>query len=1110
MPPSLNKTVLICRPKQLREAAILLSCIGGAGTVLLSVMEPPPLTRREYDDLYDAYTEARQASLKNVVGAEYLGTTKDMAEIRAAIDRHNELRCQLTSPRSWLTHGRRWSELFAALPCERAVILFAPNADDLTIWANVKAKNELVAESAETVLEFEDQPLLPAGAKIITFIARPGSDLGWLKSTNYTYEGLDELSQLAWSVFRNHEASATAELADSCEVGSILLGLRNALKRNVPLQIHELRERTENRKPIRQSEANNAECVLVEAADTASSLAGVIYAHHKGLSLFVCKPPDERRIQSAIDGFRECQRQARWAARLASRHIDEVSVASDLLPKEKAAILKAAALAGDDDDSPHEGMKGTSIKDIFRRYILGDWQKEAMLDIERAVNAHLQSEIVSAIGERPITAFTVGVPYHFVHMAGSDWSHRAIGHVASDGPLMVATDLCLSQRPSPTAPYAAIFDPGFFRTSETRDVVAAMDGHSAHCLVFTKAASGLHGLKFSASFPLELVFFNTHGTDHAIVLGDFAVTNQMLVQWVKFSSTPVVFNNSCLSWTGVGREFVRVGARAYIGTLWPVNAETAAMVATKAMKAMAEGIPIAAAIRDTTVDEETKMAYIYAGMADSRILARGDVSEERRKQYVLEATECLLDALLVHGPRLVEDQDTPLVRYAYSELGAFFERPELKAADPRLLYRLRVKQLLVLASNFLQSGVSKEYAAAVASECFRLHEAWRDLDPAAPDERGRIFDARAQIRRQSGDISGAIEDLEASAKAPPTKGHDDLIARLNIANLLKIAGYWNEAMGTAVTAKREADQRNHREARMRLAGLLGQLERRQGLLAAALAHADEGFTLSVELQNRMEQAEFSLDRARIHLALGEPDAAIIAANEASEIARPIMDVQHVLNSQGLLSGAYTQKKEWGLARQAAEQGLMMAVSRNDIHEQAAFVFNLGAVSEGEGNLPQAIETYRRSMILAARSGHTEDLRSYAQIANLALQTGNWPQISTVLEEQLVAHANLPFELRKWLLVRLIEMLRRAVFIGSRQDVLSGLARVAERCEMMLKMAPNDPGGDWRLASLTAGMLIHWLRGSPAAMDIARDLDEKWTDGGFHWQDFISLPPPALQ
>ena len=1083
----------------------MLSCIGGSGTTLLSVLEPPPLSRREYDDIYEAYTEARQESMKNVVGLEFLGTEKEAAEIGAAIKRHHELHSQLTAPRSWLTHARRWSELLTALHYERAVILFPPSADDLTLWPNVKARNEWVGESAATAEELKDRALLPAGIKVITFLARGGPDARELESTNYTYESVDELSQLAWSVLRNSAETGTPESADSCDVGSILMGLLNAFERNVRLQISEpaARARTEN---SRRAGADKAGCVLVETNDNASSLAGVIYAYHKGLSLFVCDPPDENRIKSAIEAFRISQQQSKLASRLVSAHIDEIRTAPDLLPDEKAAILKAA-ISTVEDVPPPEGIKAVSIMDLFRRYILGDWRREAIHNIEQAVSAHLSSETVSRIGERSITVFTAGVPYNFVRMAGYDWSCKAIGHVAFDAPLVVATDLSISQRSSPTATYAAIFDPGFFRTSETRDVVASMDGHSAHCLVFSKAASGLHGLKLAAALPLELVFFNTHGSDDSIVLGDLPVKNEMLVQWVEFPSNPIIFNNSCLSWTGVGREFVRVGARGYIGTLWPVNAGTAAVLAARAMKDMVDGTPIAMAIRRVPLDDETRMAYVYAGLADSRLLASGNESEERRKQNVVDAAECFLNALLSHGPALAKDHDPSLLRFAYSQLESFFNRSELKDIAPPLHYRLRVKQLLVLASNLLQFGVSKEDALVVASHCFTLHELCRSLDAAARDERALLFDARAQIRRQAGDISGAIRDLEASAKAPPIDGHDDLIARLNIANLLKMVGYWSQAREIAEGAKREADERGNHEARMRLAGLLGQLERRKGDFDAALAHAKEGLALSVKLQNRTEQAEFTLDVARIHLQRLELDAVVSSAKEGGDIARSIMDEDRVLHSHGLLSQAYRQKKEWVLAREAAEHGLVMAVARNDVFEQAGFLLDLGSVSEGEGNLALAIERYRRSMILTARSGRIEGLRNYARIASLALQTGDWVQISSVLDEQLVAHAILPFELRNELIIKLIEILRRAVYIGPLKDVLSRLATIAQRCETMLNATPQDPGLDWRLAALTAVMLIQWLRGSPIALEIAREIDEKRTDGGFHWGEFISVSPP---
>src|SRR5260370_13927552 len=124
----MGQTVVICRPGQLREAATVLSCIGADNT-LLCVLEPAPLTRQQYDGLYAEYTEAREASMKNVVGFQYRGINADTTEMRAAAAKHQQLRNVLSEPRSWLTHNRRWAELLQALRCERAVFLFPPTSD---------------------------------------------------------------------------------------------------------------------------------------------------------------------------------------------------------------------------------------------------------------------------------------------------------------------------------------------------------------------------------------------------------------------------------------------------------------------------------------------------------------------------------------------------------------------------------------------------------------------------------------------------------------------------------------------------------------------------------------------------------------------------------------------------------------------------------------------------------------------------------------------------------------------------------------------------------------------------------------------------------------------
>jgi hypothetical protein len=128
------------------------------------------------------------------------------------------------------------------------------------------------------------------------------------------------------------------------------------------------------------------------------------------------------------------------------------------------------------------------------------------------------------------------------------------------------------------------------------------------------------------------------------------------------------------------------------------------------------------------------------------------------------------------------------------------------------------------------------------------------------------------------------------------------------------------------------------------------------------------------------------------------------------------------------------------------------------------MLDLASVSEGEGDLSQAVQEYRRSMKLTARSGRTEMLGGYARAVDLALKTRDWEQISPVLDEQLVAHAMVPPQLRSQLILHLVQALQKAVFIGSRDDVVLGLSRIAARCR---HIPSTDLGAHWLTASSCA-------------------------------------------
>ena len=1116
---SLDSTALICRPAQLAEAAVVLAALRCDGVVPVIVLEPAPLSRREYDELYAAYTVAREASMQNVVGLEFRAAVEEinMAKVQADIDRHHELHVRLSAPRSWLTHQNRWSELLYAIPCERAIFLFDPTDDDLSLWPTIKAKQFFTDKSGAPVEEFGDKALLPRDTRIIAFVPARGPILSrTVPYVRHTYDGLTGLADVAWDVLRPSEVPVEAALADPADPASILIGLYEALQRSIPLRCSNSVQFPADLVQWRVTGPNDAsECVLVENMDSANSIAAVIYARYCRAQFFVCPTPDISRVDEAITQFREDQRQATKAEGIASRLAEVPQPPAELSDAAKTAILKAVAEVEHQPDIENL-PKGTSLGDFLRRYVFGDWRGDALREIELAVSANVPAELVDAVGDRPVTVFTSGVPYTFVRSSRHDWCNKPIGHVGSDGPLIVASHVWLSTQTPATAPFVAIFDPGFFKTSETRDVVAAMDRQSAYPIVFSKTAATLDGLRLASELPLVFVFFNTHGTDDAIVLGaqtfeNHILKNESLVQWAAFPSAPIIFNNSCLSWRGVGREFVRIGARGYVGTLWPVGEATAARFAARAMRSLVDGASVSAAICQPDVDDETRRAYIYVGIGSCRVLSPATPTDGHRKAYVLGLINRLLDAMLDCSRVLVVDENRDLTRFVLQQVGSFFSRTEVSQAGVAEVYPLRAKQLKVLANlanHIERSEDSQKGILVVISEAFRLAEASHEAAGAQPDDYPELLRARSRIRHNFGDTLGAIADYEASLNATSGGDSDNLIHQVNLADLWKDAGDWTRAHAIAVAAKEKADHSGDREARMRLAGILGQLEKRAGNTDRAIEYAQEGFGLAVELENRQEQAEFKLDEAKIEIEKHNYPAAITAAGLAGTIARACLDLRRNLASHGVMAQALLKCGNSAASRQYAEGGLLAAQRTNDLYEQSGFLFDIGATYQFEGNIALAVKRYRDSLILAGKSGRREMLPAFPGISDLAVTTGDWPLIESILGDHLAIQYQLPPEIRVSSMVAFLNTLRSAVFVGSVKDARQGLRNLLDRCAFLLSSIPSDPGDDIRLAGRTVQMLLAWLTGAPEAHEIARELDEHWTDGRLHWESFVAKQPPA--
>lgn len=673
---------------------------------------------------------------------------------------------------------------------------------------------------------------------------------------------------------------------------------------------------------------------------------------------------------------------------------------------------------------------------------------------------------------------------------------------------MIAIDIFEETRPRPEAPFAAVFDPGFFSTKETQDVADAIREHPAQLLVFREGAATFDALLTAAHLPLEFLFFNTHGADDSILLGEQEVKSDSLVQWLALSSAPVVFNNSCLSWTGVGREFVRAGSRGYIGTLWPVGAESAAQFAAHVMAELVRGAPISAAISGAVVDDATFMAYIYAGTARACALGRNHGAEKGTEKHALAALESLLDVLLDSRDDLRHEIDRPLIRFLYDEVVLLFERSELQSADASRVHPLRLKQLGALVSYATRLPGRGEHADQVAAECLRLLDVRKLAPEEDTKERSDIVLRRGQIRQAYGDLTGAIADYETSSKMDPDGEADQPVYLLNLSDLLKRAGDWKRSKEVAFRAKRQADEAGEREVSMRSTGVLGQIERRFGNDEKALEYAREGFRMAVELKDRGEQAEFKLDEARALMRLQKTDDALVAANEAGAIARAASDTGHDLNSYGVIAQIHHQRGDAAASREYAQRGYRIAERLESPYEQASFLFDLGSAEELDGNLAGAVQYFGRCVAMALEAGRYEMLVGLtSHMGELAIQSRDWKLIHSAVSHLLALELMAPPYMRGALLARGLPMLKTAASIGPPQAAQQAIDDLLRVCRVMLDRTPPDDGWELNVTGYTLQMLSAWLAGSPDAAEMAAKLDQTVEQIPLDWTSFIATAPP---
>ncbi len=790
-----SDTIVVCRPNQLCEAAIVVSCLPSKAFVPVISVEAPPMSVADYIQRHQKLTVSLTRSEEMFGGplgsAEVMAATRRSPsarrEVLAALDRSIWMQEAIAPYQSWLKHNEMVSQLLADSRVSRAIFLFDPDPGDLYMEdPSIVVEWNSYRREADGKGPGEPKSMFASLSSYLYLLHGLSAELD-NGPRNY-FRDLPDLARRAWSLLRDEDPPRHFIEVAGLHTANYLVGLFAALRSGLPLRpvdhcSRPIQEVLDGANP----DADASEAVLVEDTGHASTLLGALYAHHRAARLVVTPPPVLDEVQHAV------------AAR------------QDLIVK-----------------------NGRGIFDGIRSRISGESRRDQFVEIEAAVTAQVPHTAVREVGDRRLTAFTIGLPYSFVKTIDDDWSRKPIGHVAADPTLIILNEIFSTSVELIPAAVSLIFDPGYFRTSETADVMRQVSSHFTHSILLDgEYATALSLMHLSDSLPVELVFFNTHGSDESIVLSDMPVPRRIITRFVKFPQRPIVFNNSCQSWTSIGREFVRIGARGYIGTLWSIPSDLAADFARTVMhRVTTEEAAACQAMVSTGLSETIERSYIYVGTANGRLnKQRGHATgaqaalaacaillRSARKlpngqltRLVCRETEKLRNAINGSG----YDETSEYLDILLGELEAISKYPEITDSDLK-------------AANHLADSIDSSVERIPLPETVKKQKIAQRYAHT-----GTIYYARHRL-------SAALADLLRSIQLADTDSQRAYL-QLAVAEILTSQGNWDEAM-TVVTGVRDFYSRTgDRDGLIKALGLLGQIARRLGRDTEALQYAQEGY-----------------------------------------------------------------------------------------------------------------------------------------------------------------------------------------------------------------------------------------------------------------------------
>ena len=265
---------------------------------------------------------------------------------------------------------------------------------------------------------------------------------------------------------------------------------------------------------------------------------------------------------------------------------------------------------------------------LWGRLPVPTWAREI-----RRYREQLASQVQRIVPERlrrgrvrQVTAFTQGFAWTLVETPDGPWAQTVdIGAVPErDAPWLLIRALLLAQT-IPTAFSSTIVCDALLEKDKQETEAAHVQSTTVRTVAQPLMISGRFATAASISalasrLSVELMVLICHGEGDHVQLADGPLTSRRIAAW-KLSAAPLVLNNSCASWATTGAAFVQAGARAYIGTLWPVRHASAIAVSNTLLDHMTArsdsslGRSLSATVAaHAAVELDDALAYVLVGL----------------------------------------------------------------------------------------------------------------------------------------------------------------------------------------------------------------------------------------------------------------------------------------------------------------------------------------------------------------------------------------------------------------------------------------------------------------------------------------------------------------